>query len=274
MPLDKLFVFDIETVPDTDAAQKLLNTTSSSIQTLREQLIDYHVEVSGGNPFPKHVFHSVVSVSMLVADIEKYQDKEYYNLIGLSTLSLLNNTEEQITEKFFTYISKHLPKIISYNGRAFDLPVMKYRAMKYNISLEELYKSGDKWSNYHQKYALNWHCDLLDALSDFGLSTKAKMKEICSILGLPGKIDMDGSKVTNKFDEGKFKEIDDYCELDVLNTYLIYLNYALLIGSITKEHFIKMNHELKKYLKSHQEKKDNFKLFLEEWGKTDTRHLF
>ncbi len=270
--LDKLFVFDIETIPDTDAVYNLLGIESNDIEYLRKELEKYHTD-NFENPFPRQMFHKPISVSVLIADIEKIDGGfEYYKINKVGTFSSIKNTEKQIVEKFFDYLSKHLPRIVDYNGRTFDLPVMKYRAMKYCVSAPKLFKAGDKWNNYQQRYSLDWHCDLLDALSDFGSSCRCKMNEVCSILGIPGKIGVDGSKVTKMYDAGKLQEIDDYCETDVLNTYLVYLNYQLLIGNINKESFINMNKDLIDYLKI--EGKDNFFEFLNEWEKVDDKKLF
>ncbi|MDR1499179.1 MAG: 3'-5' exonuclease [Rickettsiales bacterium] len=263
--LDKLFVFDIETIPDTDVLYNLTGSKTENLQEKRKELESYHMEVSGGNPFPRQPFHRVVSVSILIADIKKTGDQEYYNINKIGTISSIDNTEEEIVKKFFDYLCRYAPRLVSYNGRSFDLPVMKYRAMKYGVSIKTLFKAGDKWNNYSQRYSLDWHCDLLEALSDFGTSCRCKMNEVCSILGIPGKIGIDGSKVTDMFDAGKLKEIDNYCETDVLNTYLIYLNFCLLNGTVNSGDFSKMNTELKEYIGS--KNLPHFEEFLEEWRK-------
>ena len=40
--------------------------------------------------------------------------------------------------------------------------------------------------------------------------------------------------VAGMYEAGQIKEIRDYCELDVLNTYLVYLRYALLSGKTSR----------------------------------------
>lgn len=270
--LDSLFVFDIETIPDTDVLYNLTGSETEDLLSKRQELEDYSREVSGGNPFPRQLFHQVVSISALVAKIEKIGNYEYYRLEKVGTFSRLKMTEEEITKTFFDFLCKRIPRIVSYNGKGFDMPVMKYRAMKYGISAESMFKAGDKWSNYNQRYSIDWHCDLLEVLSDFGSSAKPKMNEVCSILGIPGKIGVDGSKVAGMFDDNRLKEIDDYCETDVLNTYLVYLNYGLLTGIIDKDAFIKMNKDLIEYMR--EKNFSHFNEFLEEWEKVDTRKLF
>ena len=272
-----IFVFDIETVPDTEAVECLTGFESDNVAELRQKLEEYHIEVSGGNPFPRQPFHKVVAISFLEAQIEMCPNgTENYILTDVRSGGFVESTEEEIIKGFFNYMSKNPPRLVSYNGRTFDLPVLKYRAMKYGISAPWLYKSGDKWNNYNQRFSLDWHCDLLEAFSDFGASYRCKMNEVCSIMGVPGKIGTDGSQVADLYDNGKIKEIRDYCETDVINTYLLYLIFQFHSGNLSKENFIKCNHELIDYLKSFKDDntKPHFAEFLEEWQKFDTRGLF
>ena len=230
----KIFVFDIETIPDVEVMECLTGSKTKDISQLRKELEDYHIEVSG-NPFPRQPFHKVAAISFLEADIETCKDgTENYILTDLRTGGTEQSSEEEIIKGFFNHLSKNPPRFVSYNGRTFDLPVLKYRAMKYGVSAPWFYKSGDKWNNYTQRYSLDWHCDLLEAFSDFGASARCKMNEICSIMGIPGKIGTDGSQVTDLYDAGKIKEIRDYCETDVINTYLLYLNFQLHSGNLNK----------------------------------------
>ena len=53
-----LFVFDIETVPDTDAVANLVGDVGTSNEERREALNAYHLEATGGkNAFPRQPFH-------------------------------------------------------------------------------------------------------------------------------------------------------------------------------------------------------------------------
>jgi predicted PolB exonuclease-like 3'-5' exonuclease len=270
--IKKLFVFDIETVPDTDVLHSLTGSATDDLQQKRKELEEYHMSISNGNSFPRQPFHRVVSISILVGDITNVGIYEYHDNLKLGTISNLKSSEGEMVEKFFDYVCRFLPKIVSYNGKTFDMPVLKYRAMKYGLSLENLFKAGDKWSNYHQKYSKDWHCDLLEVFSDYGASAKCKMNEICAITGLPGKIGVDGSQVAELYDQNRLKEIDDYCETDVANTYLLYLNYCLLSGIINKDIYLDLNKKFKDYLL--KEDKNNYREFLEEWKKVDTRGIF
>ena len=53
-------------------------------------------------------------------------------------------------------------------------------------------------------------------------------------MGLPGKPDrMDGSEVERSFLDCKIKEIADYCESDVVNTYRVWLRHELFRGKLS-----------------------------------------
>jgi predicted PolB exonuclease-like 3'-5' exonuclease len=59
------------------------------------------------------------------------------------------------------------------------------------------------------------------------------LNELSKIMGLPGKSGgIDGSDVERYFSEGKIKEIADYCEADVVNTYRVWLRYELFRGRL------------------------------------------
>lgn len=269
-----LFVFDIETIPDIEAVNNLTGSETKDKNELRKELEQYHIEVSGGNPFPRQPFHRVVAISFLEAEVENCTDgTEMYHIKDLRSGGAENSNEEEIIKGCFSHLAKNPPRFISFNGRTFDLPVLKYRAMKYGVSAPWFYKSGDKWNNYNQRYSLDWHCDLLEAFSDFGASARCKMNEICAIMGIPGKLDVDGSQVVDLYDKNRIKDIRDYCETDVANTYLLYLIFQMHTGNLNKENFIKCCIDLKEYLEKFKDKKQ-FQEFLREWKKVDTRNLF
>jgi 3'-5' exonuclease len=53
-------------------------------------------------------------------------------------------------------------------------------------------------------------------------------------MGLPGKPEnMDGTEVERYFLDGKIKEIADYCETDVVNTFRVWLRYELFRGRLS-----------------------------------------
>ena len=82
MQHQSLFVFDIETIPDTDTAKILLDDQKSNEQELRQGLTDYHLKLTDGrNSFLRQPFHKVVAISFLEADIVRdYDGVENYKI--------------------------------------------------------------------------------------------------------------------------------------------------------------------------------------------------
>src|SRR3989338_549239 len=242
MQHQSLFVFDIETIPDTKTAKTLLDIDSNDIASLRQALTDYHLKITDcRNSFLRQPFHQIVAISFLEADIVRdYDGKENYKITDIRSGGEIASDEKDLVKGFFAHLKKKTPRLVSFNGKNFDLPVLKYRAMKYEIDAPWLYKMGDKWNNYNQKYSLDWHCDLADAFSDFGASARIKMNEVCACVNLPGKTGVDGSMVADFFDQGKIAEIRNYCETDVANTFLLYLTYQHHTGTISSQNFLKI----------------------------------
>jgi hypothetical protein len=69
-------------------------------------------------------------------------------------------------------------------------------------------------------------------------------------MGLPGKPDsIDGSEVVRYFREGKIKEISDYCETDIVNTYRVWLRYELFCGRLAQAEYEASERNLAEFVK-------------------------
>jgi predicted PolB exonuclease-like 3'-5' exonuclease len=75
-------------------------------------------------------------------------------------------------------------------------------------------------------------------LSSFSAQGKATLHEVCRVMGLPGKPDgMSGAEVEKYYKDGHIREIAEYCESDVVNTYRLWLRYELFRGRLTDDEF-------------------------------------
>lgn len=270
MQHQNLFVFDIETIPDLSAAKNLLGLENAAKEELRQALVKYHLNITDQkNSFLRQPFHQVIAISFLEAEIVRdFGGQEFYRLIDIRSGGDLSSSESDLVKGFFLHLKKNFSRLVSFNGKNFDLPVLKYAAMKHEVEASWLYKKGDKWNNYNQRYSLDWHCDLAEAFSDFGTSAKVKMNELCAAFNLPGKLGIDGSMVMEFFDQERLQEIRDYCETDVLNTYLLYLIYQHHNGSISRDSFTRCKSELREFLQKKSSQKPHFAEFLDEWKKS------
>jgi len=262
-----LFVFDIETVPDTDAVENLTGFTDPNMSARREELERYHLEITDGrNAFPRQPFHRVVAISFLEAEIEPAGGGEAYYLKELRSGGEAGFSETQLLQGFFQYFERLKPRLVSFNGRGFDLPVLKYRAMVHGIQAPWLHQAGDKWNSYASRYSMDWHCDLMEQLSEFGASARVKLAEVCAAFGYPGKFGVDGSKVAEMIDGGDVNGVRNYCETDVLNTYLIYLRFMLHRGSLNLEDYNRAVADIISMIENEGGERPHLAAFMDAWG--------
>lgn len=245
-----LFVFDIETVADPVAGGRLLNMVGAPEAEIGEALRAYHLERTGGkSDFLRQPFWRVVAISYGYVEVsgnptpwgrDTVWEGCEYALKGVATIGTEASSERELVHSFFAFLERKLaegqrPCLVSWNGRGFDLPVLRYRAMLHGLSAAPLFRAGDRWANYNSRYSLDWHCDLLEATSEFGAAARCRMDEVAALVGAPGKVGIDGSQVDALYRAGDVAAIRAYCETDVVNTYLIYLRWALLTGQTTPE---------------------------------------
>ncbi len=267
MSHQNLFVFDIETAPDTDAVPNLTGFDDPGIEARRAEMERYHLEITDGrNAFPRQPFHKVVAISFLEAEIERDGLEEQYLLKELRSGGDTGSSERELIQGFFKYVERLRPRLVSFNGRGFDLSVLKYRAMVHGVSARFLYSDGDKWNSYTSRYSDDWHCDLMEVLSDYGASARVKLNEVCSVLGFPGKFGVDGSKVAEMVDNGQIAEIRDYCETDVLNTYLVYLRHMHHRGKLSTEGYNRAVADVVSLIENEGETRPHLNDFMDAWG--------
>ena len=125
---------------------------------------------------------------------------------------------------------------MSWNGGGFDLPVLNYRALIHGISAAKYWDMGEddrdfKWNNYIGRYHMR-HLDLMDVLAMYQPRASAPLNQMAQLCGFPGKLGMDGSQVWGAYQRGEIQQIRDYCETDVMNTFLVYLRFQLMRGAL------------------------------------------
>ena len=93
-----------------------------------------------------------------------------------------------------------------------------------------------KWNNYLSRYHTR-HLDLMDLLALYQPRANAPLNDLARLMGLPGKLGMDGSQVWGAYQNGEIAAIRNYCETDVVNTYLVYLRFQLMRGILSNEQY-------------------------------------
>jgi 3'-5' exonuclease len=170
-----------------------------------------------------------ITPSCASASLVAHRESDHWAVDALGAPHVGERTEKQLIAAFCDRIAELKPQLVTFNGNSFDLPVLRYRAMIHGVSAPGL--AARLYFNRYTEDAV----DLCDILSSFAPHTKASLHELSKIMGLPGKPEgIDGSEVERYFLEGKIKEIADYCERDVVNTYRVWLRYELFRGRLSE----------------------------------------
>jgi 3'-5' exonuclease len=219
-------VFDIETVPDVELGRRLHDLEGLSDAQVAKAMYAVRRQESGGDFLPLEQ-HKVVAISCVLRTREQ---------LKVWSLGDLGSSEAELITRFFEGIDKYTPDLVSWNGSGFDMPVLHYRALKAGVSAPRYWETGDedssfRYNNYLSRY--HWrHLDLMDVLSSFQGRARASLSDMATLLGLPGKLGFSGAQVWDAVLEGKLAAVRDYCETDVLNTYLILLRFELFRGRL------------------------------------------
>ena len=253
-----IVTFDIETIPDYVNGAKIHGLSDLNDEEIVNALFKMRREVTGGSEFLPHYLHKIVAISVVVRTATQ---------INIYSLGEEHDDERTILERFFHGIEKLTPLLVSWNGGGFDLPVINYRSLLHKIYAPRFWESGDedhsfRWNNYLNRYHER-HTDLMDILAGYQARANAPLDNIATMLGFPGKMGMSGSRVWEYYQQGKIKAIRDYCETDVLNTYLVFLRFQLLRGKITEERLDEEYTLIKTALK--QLNQPHFSEFLRHW---------
>lgn len=222
-----IFVFDIETVPDVDSGRRLYDLAGLSDSDTGKAMLHLRQQQTGSEFLPLHL-QRICAISVVLRHTDK---------VRVWSLGERDAPEAELVQRFFDGIDKFTPTLVSWNGGGFDLPVLHYRALLHGIQAPRYWDTGGedrdfKWNNYLSRYHER-HTDLMDVLAGYQPRASAKLDEIASMLGFPGKMGMSGAKVWDAYQAGEIDAIRNYCETDVLNTYLVYLRFELIRGHLT-----------------------------------------
>jgi predicted PolB exonuclease-like 3'-5' exonuclease len=250
-------VFDIETVPDVALGRRLHDFAGLADAQVARAMFALRRQGTGSEFLPLEQ-QRVVAISCVLRSRD-----------GLRVWSLGDAAagEAELVQRFFDGIDKYSPDLVSWNGSGFDLPVLNYRALLHGLSAPRFWETGEedtafRYNNYLSRY--HWrHTDLMDVLSGYSGRGRVSLSNMATLLGFPGKLGMDGSKVWDAFQAGDISGIRAYCETDVLNTWLIWLRFAQLRGSLSREQHAEELARVRDYLAAQPQ--PHFGEFLRAW---------
>ena len=255
-----VFVFDIETVPDVATARRLWNLDELDDDGVAAVMYSKRQQETGGqSEFLRHHLHRVVAISAV------FREQDRFNVWSLGSEEA---GEAELVRRFFEGVERYTPTLVSWNGGGFDLPVLHYRAMLHDVPAPRYWDTGDddrnfRYNNYLGRF--HWrHIDLMDVLAGYQGRATVPLDQMAVMLGFPGKLGMSGAEVWNGYRAGNLKAIRDYCETDVLNTWLVFLKFQFMRGHLSATALAEEYERVRAFLRAHAA--PHFAAFLDAWN--------
>jgi 3'-5' exonuclease len=123
----------------------------------------------------------------------------------------------------FWDVARHYESIVTFNGRGFDVPFLYLRSAQLNVPI-----TRKDWLGY--RYQTEPHCDLAEQFTFYGVSGREgaarrfNLDFYCKAFGVesPKAHGITGMDVSRLQNEGRYREIAEYCLRDVEATVKLY----------------------------------------------------
>lgn len=277
-PIQELALFyDLEWVPDAAGSKRLFDlpeetTEIEAMQRLWEHSPQYDAEINP-RPFLKYMFSRVVSIAFLSRKTV-FRDGEKVPEFSLNSLPKLpvesdDVDEAAIIDRFLYIIGDRRPQLVGYNSSESDLQVLIQRGIINEITAPAFnQRPGKPWEgpDYFDSRNSDAHLDLLTKFSNRG-GMSPRLDELAKLCGFPGKIDVKGDQVTDLWLARDLTKIVEYNQIDVLNTYLVWLRVVYFAGQLTEEQYMDEQEQFREFLESETGKPEKAFIndFLAKW---------
>ena len=293
----RVFVFDVEWVPDPLAAKLLYKKDFENDKEAFEALWKYTrtkgaidkeeiIEDIKANPQPyiKTILCKIVSI----AGVSRRAVQGKAPLLELVTFPKnASNPKEAlevaILENFlsaFQFGKEYDLQLVGYNSSQADIPIIAQRAMLNGLNGQLFGKRPDKpWLGNDYLAGRNTsdcHIDLQFALlGEYNNAPRLHEAAVnCGIpgkFGIPGEEALSGNKVWESYlkgDEG-LADIITYNQYDALTTYLLWVRMAYFSGIFTDEAYALEQEAVKQLIQDNLSTYPNLKAYQEEWDRIE-----
>ena len=222
--MPRLITLDIETVPDEALVSAVAGDPGRTYREQLDGLLAARRAQSGGRsdflPLPYHrpvaacTLEAVEQDGALVPEeLSCWTDGD--RGAGASEAAWLRRFWRRLRGK----------ALVTFHGRGFDLPVLELRSLKLGVP-------AAGWFSHGRHGGPEEHQDLYELLTNAGVSQAAPLDLYAKLVGLPGKEEVAGKDVRGLHSAGERERIAAYCTTDVVQTWLLYLRFRLLDGTL------------------------------------------
>ena len=219
----RFLALDLETVPDEDLVAAVDGEPDRPYPEQLRRLLDERRSRSGGRtdflPIPYH--RPVVACTL-----EAEERDGVVRVVGASAWTDGAGDEAAFLRRTWQRIGGRT--LVSFHGRGFDLPVLEMRSLKLGVP-------APRWFQGARAEGAEEHLDLIELLSNGRAAPAAPLDLYAKLVGLPGKEGVAGRDVQSLYASGAIDRIAAYCMTDVVQTWLLFLRYRLVEGSLARD---------------------------------------
>jgi predicted PolB exonuclease-like 3'-5' exonuclease len=278
---DRVWFFDLEWVPDSDAAKILLDLRDDIPEAdAFEALWQYcGATPERPRPFLKYLYSRIVSVAVLMRNV-RYDGPESrleFNLRSLPKLPAEKDecNEAEIICEFLEKLGKYRPQIVGFNSNESDMQVLIQRGIINHVSAPMFCERPlEKWdkNDYFARWDNEFHLDMLKLFTTSNKSMMPRLNDMARLCGFPGKLDVDGQQVADLWLSGRLNKIVEYNQIDALNTYLIWLRVVYFCGKINESQYENELAAFREFLvlEAAKDNRAHIQDFLDKWPESRT----
>ena len=215
-------IVDTESVPDGELLAKVkypgdLLTPQAAIERARAEAREASFT---GSDFLPVTFQIPVAVCVIRVGTD-------FRLQKITCLDAPHFRQPEVVKKFWLGVTMHQrAKLVTFNGRGFDVPLLELAAYRHGLSLKD--------HILHTRHRFNGNnLDLQEFMTNFGACRMVGgLNLLAKMLGLPGKMETTGDQVYEMWREDNLQAINDYCMFDTLDTYFVFLRTRVLTGDL------------------------------------------
>jgi hypothetical protein len=246
-------VVDTESVPDGRllAAVRYPGEKLSPGEATERARREQREATGGASDFLPVSFQVPVAVCVLRAAAD-------FSLQAFTCLDAPHFRPAEVVRKFWLGVSCYKARMVTFNGRGFDLPLLELAAFRYGIPARDYCQSS--------RNRFNGPIDLMDWMTNFGAYRLAGgLDLLAKLIGKPGKMGLTGDRVYELIREGRTQEVNDYCLCDTLDTYFVFLRTRVFTGDIAPDQEAELVWKARSFLETKVAEYPILRAYLDSW---------
>jgi predicted PolB exonuclease-like 3'-5' exonuclease len=181
-----------------------------------------------------------------------------FTLLGMKCMDSPHFRPREVVNQFWFGVTHYKAKLVTFNGRGFDIPLLELAAFTHGIEARDYYLARDRYRG---------PLDLTDWFTNYGACDfSGGLDLLAKLLGKPGRVDASGERAYGLYREGKLQEINDDCLCGALDTYFVFLRTRILTGDITREQEASLTTKAKDLLRAKVGELPVLRAYLDGWA--------